>query len=55
MKPWWILNDLFVAPAARRRGVAQALMARDNRPAQRLYESLGWGRDREFYTYSLDV
>ncbi len=28
MKRLWILNDLFVAPAARRRGVAQALMER---------------------------
>lgn len=26
MRPIWILNDLFVAPAARRQGVAQALM-----------------------------
>jgi GNAT superfamily N-acetyltransferase len=27
MKPIWILNDLYVVPEARRRGVAQALMA----------------------------
>ncbi len=27
MKPIWILNDLFVAPAARRAGVARALLA----------------------------
>lgn len=27
--------------------------ARDNRPAQRLYESLGWRRDEIFHTYSL--
>jgi GNAT superfamily N-acetyltransferase len=26
MKPVWLLNDLFVVPAARRRGVAKALM-----------------------------
>ncbi|HMB90273.1 MAG TPA: GNAT family N-acetyltransferase [Rhodothermales bacterium] len=26
MRPIWILNDLFVAPTARRQGVAQALM-----------------------------
>jgi len=26
MRPVWVLNDLFVDPAARRRGVAQALM-----------------------------
>jgi ribosomal protein S18 acetylase RimI-like enzyme len=26
MRPIWILNDLFVVPQARRRGVAQALM-----------------------------
>jgi GNAT superfamily N-acetyltransferase len=28
MKPMWILNDLFVAPEARRNGVAEALMER---------------------------
>ena len=25
----------------------------DNGPAQALYESLGWVRDEEFYTYEL--
>ena len=63
----WLLNDLFVAPSARRQGVAAALLgaaaeharalgaaglslstARDNAPAQALYESLGWQRDRQF-------
>ncbi len=29
--------------------------AADNLPAQRLYEGLGWERDREFYRYSLPV
>jgi len=72
LKPHWILNDLFVAPEARRYGVARALMGRarrlasatganglsletatDNRPAQRLYEQLGYQRDREFYRYFL--
>lgn len=28
MRPIWILNDLFVAPEGRRRGVGQALLAR---------------------------
>jgi GNAT superfamily N-acetyltransferase len=28
MKPMWILNDLFVAPGARRKGVAEALLQR---------------------------
>jgi ribosomal protein S18 acetylase RimI-like enzyme len=69
----WILNDLFVIPAVRRRGVGQALLnaakahaietgakrlvlstAHDN-PAQKLYESLGYVRDREFHHYALAV
>ena len=29
--------------------------ATDNLPAQRLYESLGWKRDTEFYTYLLKL
>ncbi|PWK87602.1 GNAT family N-acetyltransferase [Fulvimonas soli] len=68
----YLLNDLFVAAAARRRGVAKALLlaaaghARalgaaglslstglDNRPAQALYESLGWQRERQFCEYTL--
>lgn len=74
MKRLWVLNDLFVVPGARRRGAAEALMARarrlaletgaeglvletavDNKKAQRLYEKLGWKRDREFYRYNLDL
>jgi ribosomal protein S18 acetylase RimI-like enzyme len=70
----WILNDLFVAPEARKLGVARALMDRarqlaeatqangltletgiDNHAAQKLYESLGWKRDEEFYRYFLPV
>jgi len=70
----WILNDLFVAPEARKFGVGRALTERarrlaeatqangltletaiDNRAAQRLYESLGWKRDEEFYRYFLPV
>jgi GNAT superfamily N-acetyltransferase len=27
----------------------------DNTPAQRLYESLGWTRDHDFYVYTLSV
>jgi len=70
----WILNDLFVAPEARKLGVGRALMERarqlaeatqanglaletaiDNHAAQKLYESLGWKRDEEFYRYFLPV
>jgi ribosomal protein S18 acetylase RimI-like enzyme len=68
----YVLYDLFVDPAARRRGVGRDLMtaaaeearrrgavslelstARTNHGAQRLYESLGWLRDDEFYSYHL--
>jgi len=68
----YLLNDLFVAPHARRRGVGAALMREaagyaralgaagmtlatqhSNTAAQRLYESLGWGRDEEFREYIL--
>jgi ribosomal protein S18 acetylase RimI-like enzyme len=70
----WILNDLFVAPEARKLGVGRALTERarelaqatqsngltletaiDNHAAQKLYESLGWKRDDEFYRYFLPV
>ncbi len=70
----YLLNDLFVAPASRRLGVAKALLhaaaahgramgvtgmslstALDNRPAQRLYESLGWRRDEQFCEYGLEL
>jgi len=70
----WILNDLFVAPEARKLGVGRALMERarqlaeatqangltletaiDNYAAQKLYESLGWKRGKEFYVYFLPV
>jgi len=68
----WLLNDLFVVPSARRRGVAAGLLdaaaeqaralgaaslslstALNNAPAQALYESKGWQRDRQFCEYSL--
>ena len=71
---WWNLNDLYVVPEARKRGVALALMnrarrmaeetgasglgletARDNFPAQKLYEQLGWKREEEFFRYELHV
>lgn len=74
MRRVWILYDLFVTPAARKRGVAKSLMERsrrlavdtrakgliletaiDNRPAQKLYEQLGWKRDMAFHRYCLDV
>lgn len=34
MKPWWVLYDLYVVPAARRRGVASLLLARAKQLAQ---------------------
>lgn len=68
----YILNDLFVVPEQRRRGVARELLraaeslagsagavrlslatATDNRPAQALYESLGWQRNRAFHHFDL--
>jgi ribosomal protein S18 acetylase RimI-like enzyme len=71
-KPYYVLYDLYVASAARRRGVAKRLMerarefaaeagafrlelqtARNNRPAQALYESLGWVRDEQYFVYTL--
>ncbi len=74
MQRAWLLNDLFVAPVARRAGVGRALLARahafaqethakelmlqtavDNIPAQRLYESLGWQRDNDYYVYMLTM
>lgn len=67
-----VLNDLYVAPEARRTGAARALIAAavahartedaaglvlstgvENRPAQALYEALGWVRETGFYEYSL--
>lgn len=72
MAPLVILNDLFVAPEARRTGAARALIAAavghaqaegaagltlstgvENRPAQALYEALGWVRETGFYEYGL--
>lgn len=72
MAPIWVLNDLFVSEAARRCGVARALLTaaanaarragvirltlctqQENHRAQALYESLGWLRDSEFFTYHL--
>jgi ribosomal protein S18 acetylase RimI-like enzyme len=74
MRSIWILNDLFVIPEARRRGVGRALMetarlhavetgakrltlatAPTNRPAQILYESLGYRRDEHFSQYAREL
>jgi len=65
-----VLNDLFVRPESRRRGIAEALIrrvwdmagecgavrvdlgtAKTNIVAQRLYERLGFVRDKEFFVY----
>lgn len=72
--PMYLLSDLFVVPAARRRGVGTLLLkaaaetgrvagavrlelstAITNVSAQRLYETLGWKRDDEFYVYGLSL
>jgi GNAT superfamily N-acetyltransferase len=72
--PILILNDLYVAPHARRTGAARALVAAatafakaegaagltlstgvENRPAQALYEAMGWKRETRFYEYGLSV
>lgn len=74
LKRSWVLNDLYVIPQARKKGVAAALMAHakrlaaktlaeglcletavDNKPAQRLYEKLGWKREKDFYSYNYDL
>jgi ribosomal protein S18 acetylase RimI-like enzyme len=46
---------LAAAAEARSRGAVSLVLstARTNAPAQRLYESLGWVRDEEFYEYNL--
>lgn len=70
----FVLNDLFVTPAARRTGAARALLDAaaafakaegavgltlstgvENRPAQTLYEAMGWVRDTRFYSYGLSL
>lgn len=70
--PLLILNDLYVAPDARRSGAARALLVAaeafaraegaagltlstgvENRPAQALYEAMGWVRETRFYDYGL--
>jgi ribosomal protein S18 acetylase RimI-like enzyme len=45
------------ARAARATGAVglELATARTNAPAQRLYESLGWKRDDEFYQYALSL
>lgn len=41
--------------AERGAGALKLETAKTNRPARALYESLGWKRDREFYTYHLPL
>ena len=72
--PIYLLSDLYVAPEARRSGIARQLMraaeqraladgcvglelttAHTNRPAQALYESLGWVQDTVYRTYTRAV
>lgn len=70
----FILNDLFVAPEARRSGIGRGLLAAakdfaqkegavgltlstevTNVTAQALYESEGWARQKDFYTYQIGL
>lgn len=70
----YLLNDLYVAPAARACGVGASLLtaaaefarsigaanlslstAVDNIVAQKLYESLGWKRETDYYEYHLPL
>jgi GNAT superfamily N-acetyltransferase len=70
----WLLNDLFVDPTTRTKGVGKALLlaarayaqstdacglelatAHTNKPAQRLYESMGWQLDQTFRHYEIAV
>jgi ribosomal protein S18 acetylase RimI-like enzyme len=72
VRPAWILEDLYVDPELRGRGIARALMrasqehavasgagemsletAIGNLPAQSLYESMGYERERAFYKYKI--
>lgn len=74
MKQIWILNDLFVKSAFRKRGIAKSLMnfavkhaqntggvriilstQVSNLPAQTLYESLGYSKNKDFYHYALHL
>jgi ribosomal protein S18 acetylase RimI-like enzyme len=67
----WLLNDLYVRPEFRRRGIARMLLQRaekharetnsagivlstdsNNHAAQRLYDSEGFGRERDVLHYS---
>jgi GNAT superfamily N-acetyltransferase len=56
LEPLFILNDLFVFPDQRGKGLGEALLlhaletAADN-PAKNLYERLGWKRDARVFHY----
>jgi len=70
----FVLNDLFVNPSGRKKGIGTALIhaateyaktvgaismslstATTNTSAQSLYQSLGWQRDEQFWTYEFTV
>ena len=70
----FVLNDLFVHPGGRKKGIGSGLIhaateyaktvgaislslstATTNTSAQSLYESLGWQRDEQFWTYEFAV
>ena len=70
----FVLNDLFVHPSGRKKGIGTVLIhaateyaktvgaifmslstATTNTTAQSLYQSLGWQRDEQFWTYEFAV
>ncbi len=70
----YLLNDLYVSPQHRKKGVASALLSHaknwakqqqglrmhletevGNLTAQRLYEQLGWQREKTSYHYFLEL
>ncbi len=70
MRPIWTLNDLYVAPQARRRSVGKRLLnavvafaaarlvlatAANNAPAQALYAKHGWVKDDAFIHYKFGL
>jgi GNAT superfamily N-acetyltransferase len=74
MQRTWILNDLYVLEAHRKKGISRQLIqraidhgketgakrltlntAKDNLPAQKLYESMGWRQETVFWSYTFEI